>query len=172
MKDMTRRLLSAFSLFAFLLSMSALPVDKRQARVAAESFLRSKGAVPVLQEVHFSSSDSNRSKRDGNPYFYIFNVQEGGYLIVAADDCVPTILAYSEDGALDDNMPPNMRAWLSGYEEIIDVLRLSGRENALTSDLPQHEPVEPMLTCLWAGRKKYINTLSKYYFSDIGLRFE
>ena len=167
MKDMTRRLLSAFSLFAFFLSMSALPVDKRQARVAAESFLRSKGAVPVLQEVHFSSSDSIRSKRDGNPYFYIFNVQEGGYLIVAAYDCVPTILAYSEDGALDDDMPPNMRAWLSGYEEIIDVLRLSGRKNALTSDLPQHKPVEPMLTCLWAQGYPYNLMLPECHYTTI-----
>ena len=147
---MTRRLLSALFLLALFLSINALPVDKRQARAAAESFLRSKGTAPVLQEVHFSFSDSNRSKGDGNPYYYLYNVQACGFVIMAADDCVPAILAYSEDGALDDDVPPNMRAWLSGYEEIIETLRLSGRKNATTADLPQHEPVEPMLTCNWA----------------------
>ena len=162
---MTRRLLSALFLLALFLSINALPVDKRQAQAAAESFLRSKGTAPVLQEVHFSFSDSKRSKGDGNPYYYLYNVQAGGFVIMAADDCVPAILAYSEDGALDDDVPPNMRAWLSGYEEIIETLRLSGRKNATTADLPQHEPVEPMLTCNWAQGYPYNLLLPECHYT-------
>lgn len=53
--------------------------------------------------------------------FYILNsTQEGGFVIVSADDRVQPILGYSEESSFDvTNMPPNLRDWLMGYEEQI-----------------------------------------------------
>lgn len=46
--------------------------------------------------------------------FYVLNsTQEGGFVIVSADDRVQPILGYSEESTFDvTNMPPNLREWL------------------------------------------------------------
>lgn len=55
------------------------------------------------------------------PAFYIFNTaNEGGYVIVSADDRTEDILGYSVQGALDyANLNPNMAFWLRRLQEAI-----------------------------------------------------
>lgn len=47
--------------------------------------------------------------------YYIYNVEGGGYVIVAADDRVTPIIGYSLTGSFHpDSIPSNMRGWLNG----------------------------------------------------------
>lgn len=51
-------------------------------------------------------------------YYYVFNVgEQDGYVIVSGDDFTDAILGYADSGSFDENnLPTNMKAWLSGYE--------------------------------------------------------
>lgn len=50
--------------------------------------------------------------------YYVFN-NANGYVVVAGDDCVPAVLAYSDEGAFDiNNMPDGMRMMLETYAQL------------------------------------------------------
>lgn len=52
--------------------------------------------------------------------FYIFQYTDGeGYIIVSADDIARPILGFSDAGNLDNNIPENLRWWLSEYDREI-----------------------------------------------------
>ncbi|MDT8309551.1 MAG: C10 family peptidase [Bacteroidales bacterium] len=61
----------------------------------------------------------------GDPAYYIFNIgKEHGFVIVAADDVVYPVLAYSFEGAYrTDNHHPSFRAQMSLYERQIVEIR-------------------------------------------------
>ncbi len=49
--------------------------------------------------------------------FYVFNYDDRGFVVVAGDDRMESILGYSDSGAFrTDNMPLNMRSWLDMYK--------------------------------------------------------
>ena len=51
---------------------------------------------------------------------YAFNLEGGGFVIVSGDDRTVPVLGYSPTGTLDwDNMPENMKDWLSSYAKSI-----------------------------------------------------
>ena len=61
--------------------------------------------------------------------FYVFAPEEGeGFVMVAADDCVQPILAYSFHHRFDPAGKPNVLYWLGGYQEQIDWARSRGVE--------------------------------------------
>ena len=101
---------------------------------------------------------------------YLFNAVDGGFVIVAADDCVRPILAYSESETLPDPLPESVAAWLQGYSE--EILYLRGHSDAsptvraewdallvATDDTPLFSTaVATMLTTQWKQGAPY-NTL-------------
>lgn len=58
--------------------------------------------------------------------FYVFNNDGGeGYVIVGADQIMKPVIGYCTEGSFDyDNMPDNMRWWLSQYQTEFDSLKL------------------------------------------------
>ena len=47
--------------------------------------------------------------------YYVYNLAQGGFVIVSADDCVEQVLGYSENGSFDINtVPENMLSMLEG----------------------------------------------------------
>lgn len=114
--------------------------------------------------------------------FYILNsTQEGGFVIVSADDRVQPILGYSEESTFDaTNMPPNLREWLMGYEQQIhyaideniepmeDIVAewntlLEGGAIAPKSTTA----VSPLLTTQW-NQSPYYNQLCPSYLFGLG----
>ncbi len=60
------------------------------------------------------------SPSHGAPCFYVFNREEGGFVLVSADTELPDVIGYSTEGSFDyDKLPPAMKWWLSGYEKEI-----------------------------------------------------
>lgn len=72
-----------------------------------------KKATPAKRMVHKAVAEEN--------LYYIYQNADGeGWVIVAADDAVTPILAYSETGTFrTDNMPVNLRKWMGKYNNFI-----------------------------------------------------
>ena len=98
---------------------------------------------------------------------YVFNVSNnGGFVIVSPDDCVQTILGYSDCGQFDpDNIPCNMRAWLQGYADEIAWAQQQTAEGRLQTTgnrakAPQktgRTDVAPMCQTHWAQGEPFNN---------------
>ena len=135
------------------------------ARHAAERFIamQRKSDVPVQLTLCAAQKEVTE--------MYLFNAADSGFVIVAADNCVRPILAYSESETLPDLLPEHVAAWLQGYaEEIVylrslhvDALSTARYEWDLLLDGSQNTPlfsttVAPMLTTQWRQGDPY-NTL-------------
>lgn len=56
--------------------------------------------------------------------FYMFNMEGGGWAIIAADDCMEPIIGYNPNGNLNsNNIPPNMLGWLNNIALNLDKAR-------------------------------------------------
>lgn len=100
------------------------------------------------------------------PVYYVFNLDEKGFIIIAADDAVTPVLAYSDEGSYQPgNLPPQFISWTEGYARQIayaahnqipatksisdEWLRLSTSDPS-TLKTPQVErEVSPLLISTW-----------------------
>lgn len=101
---------------------------------------------------------------------YLFNVSDGGFVIVSNDDNSEAILGYSDSGAIDpSNMPDNMRAWLQDYANAIAWAR-EHKNNypALSTQVPASEsspvrtPIAPLIATTWYQFTPYNNLCPEY----------
>lgn len=114
------------SLFLLLLPAItfAAPVSKNQARSIGENFFNNSIQVNRVQKkkANFISPQQPGMKKvrmsNGDSYapYYIFNNEDGGFVIVAGDNCATPILGYSDEGSIDlDNMPIQLQELLQAY---------------------------------------------------------
>lgn len=81
--------------------------------------------TPSLQPDGVRRATSRDAQAD--PQYYIFNNPDGGWVIIAADDRVNPVIAYSDEGAFTTvGMPDNLRWWMDGVAESIDAVREEG----------------------------------------------
>ena len=95
----------------------AKPVSMNQAQQVAEKFINSTdeslSSPSVTKPRHLKRVA--KQVTDASP-FYIFNNEDGGFVIVAGDDCATPILGYSDAGYIDlDNMPIQLEELLNAY---------------------------------------------------------
>ncbi|MDO4511869.1 MAG: C10 family peptidase [Bacteroidales bacterium] len=95
----------------------AARINAQQALEAAQSFLAEQTASPSMLRATRPSLVLAHTPQGGE--YYAFNAQDAeGYVLMAADDRMPAVLGYSDEGHFDaENMPENMRAWLADYAE-------------------------------------------------------
>lgn len=100
----------------------AAPVDPNLAQQVAQNFINSADDTLSAQQ---PVNQPRRLKRvtkqatDSQPY-YIFNNEDGGFVIVSGDDCATPILGYSYEGSIDlDNIPIQLEELLHAYAEEI-----------------------------------------------------
>ncbi len=112
-------LISNFTLFAN-------PVDSIKAQNVAQIFLQQKsittqGNNPYLKNAKRTLQLTKAVTKSKSNEFYIFNVEnEGGFIIVSAEDCATPVLGYGIKGSFDpNNVPENMQNWLEGYKQQI-----------------------------------------------------
>lgn len=118
-------LLILLCIFSFSFSKN---IDETTAKLVGQNFLVSKtnnsfknGISLELSYTSASIANSPSAKIQAINYFYVFNVSNGdGYVIVAADDKVAPILAYSYESDFNpNNIPPNAQKWLESYKNEI-----------------------------------------------------
>lgn len=128
MKHLSTFLTLVLALLLPLGSMAA-PVSLEKAREKAVKLFSSKAqtrAVPEFELVWDGETAATRSTQE--PALYIFNRTDGpGFIIIAGDDAVPTVIGYSfEHNFGKGTMPANLHYWLSCQREMILEARAAG----------------------------------------------
>ena len=110
-------------------SMFGKPVDETRAKAVGFYFLQNKTNSNLLKEAKdlqltYKVTATIGDTLEERTMFYVFNVDNVGFVIVSGDDTVIPILGYSDQGTFhSDNMPPALQKWLEGYKnEIIYVV--------------------------------------------------
>ena len=90
---------------------------------------------------------------------------DGGFVLLAIDDCVRPVLAYSTTNSISlDDMPANLEGWLEGYRQDIAAKVAAGIEQtpqvaaewarytgAMPAPKTVADSVAPLLNTRWQG---------------------
>lgn len=119
-----------FGLMALLVSMTlfAERITPDDAALVANNFMNvasasgAKKAVPQKKMVRKATAEED--------LFYVYENANGeGWVIVAANDAVTPVLAYSETGHFrTDNLPVNVKSWMGKYNKFIEKIEADGVE--------------------------------------------
>jgi hypothetical protein len=115
-----------FFTMAVILSgyVSAKSVDESTACTVASHFFAMKfnhSPESLTPTIAYAAPTLRGEK--GAPSFYVVNFNSEGFVIVAGDDRVQPILAFSDEGAfVAENMPDHIRFFLDGYTEEIQYM--------------------------------------------------
>lgn len=148
---MRKLLLLAVSLLLTVTTIYAERVSQEDAALVATNFMRygapqsgvrkATGAKMVLKKAASATSQ--------NQYYVYENANGEGWVMVAADDAVTPILAYSKTGSFrTDNQPKNLTKWLGHYDKFIkkvteDGLAASEETQAQWKQLRKGLPDDP-----------------------------
>ena len=122
------KLKSPFFLILLLMllgSLSAKSVDETTACTVAAHFYAQKynHASESLNPTIAYTAPALRGENGSTPSFYVVNFGSEGFVIVAGDDRIQPILAFSDEGAfVTENMPDHIRFFLDGYTESIQYI--------------------------------------------------
>ena len=120
-------LLVSVSLFAERITLEdAATVANNFMNVAVTSVNGVKKAAPAKRMVRKAINTTEE------PQYYLYENENGeGWVIIAANDAVTPILAYSETGHFrTDNMPSNIRHWMGKYDQFIKRIETDGVQAA------------------------------------------
>lgn len=150
---------------ALVLTVPAI-ADRVEPVRAAESARGMLGmsTLPVMEEISLRASGRNGHVPD--PDYYVFNNPDGGWAIIAADDRVSPVIAYSLEGRFSSaDMPDNLKWWMDGVTRYINLVRDSDIEASaevkaawakLSSGAPESEKKE-LITAKWDQAEPYNN---------------
>ena len=169
-------------LFLFLINLSgfAEQISETTAKIVGINFITTTSNSDILKnsrdlELVFkavSTSGQLKSTSSEITLFYVFNTSAPGFVIVAGDDNVTPILAYSDEGTFDpDNMPDNVKKWLEAYKKQVQHIITHGikatksiqsewtaYQNGLSARSANLEYVAPLVKTQW-GQHPYYNDL-------------
>jgi len=125
----------------------ASPRSLQQARMAAKG----------MQHVYTAMQPN------GQPAFYVFDrPNEGGYMLISADDRAYTVLGYTDNGHWDANdIPANAQAWI---DMLVGEMQ-GNHSDALQAEEPTYTPVAPLCTTEWSQRSPYYNMCPMWEYS-------
>jgi len=101
------------------------PVGLKKATLIASNFYASKIARKSVTADASAIKSYLVKSNDKFLFYYIFNFQDDGFVIVSADDSFYPVLAYSPKGSVDRlDFPSNVAGWMNWYEgQMIEGLR-------------------------------------------------
>ena len=153
--------LSSLALVTMLsFNASAGNVNVNAARAAANSFIKQQSAAtfkaPGYADLKLAHAEA--SKVNGANAYYAFNIDGGGFIIIAGEDRASTVLGYSDKGHLDfKNLPSNLKALLDGYKSEIEFLQIYKGDDlvTVTPTLNATSGVEPLIKTTWGQEMPY-----------------
>ena len=163
MKNWMRLMIAALVVASCSVAVHAGIVDMDGARAIATDFLsqRHEGIRMNAPKTDVSLSYTRFSSVSPTvPVFYVFNDENnGGWVIVAADDRAEQILGYNMTGNIDmDAIPCNMRAWLDEYGCQIEYLQqhpsleTKNGKRATRTDIAD---IDPLISTTWDQSSPY-----------------
>ena len=151
------RLLCLMSGLLFCVALAAAPVSKSAAHDKARLFMLKHGMIADGEAIE--EPTAQHAPATTAPCYYVFNAGDNnGFVIVAGDDTVDSILGYCDNGSFDeDSIPENMRSWLASMETEIRWMREHPHGDAL-STIPRRTPkaaIRPLLKTKWDQGSPY-----------------
>lgn len=123
---MKKHLLVLLSLLLAVMTVQAERISQEDAALVANNFMNVASATGVRKSVQPMKLKKAASATE-NQYYVYENANGEGWVMVAADDAVAPILAYSKTGQFrTDNMPDNVRNWLGKYDKFIQKVSEDG----------------------------------------------
>lgn len=150
-------------IFATLLSGMAVLSVSAAPLTPSEALLRARGASPsrVAAKLKTGATPVYTAKTaKGVLSAYVFNVAEGGYVIVSADDAAYPVLGYSDSGKIDSgNMSPELKWWLGEYGRQIEWSNENGVSSSVMAPQAPEGMTEiaPLVKTLWDQGAPYNN---------------
>ncbi len=141
---MKNYLITLLALALTSLAVHAGPVDQETARRLGQSFVASK--FEHKADLHLVKTEFSER---GEACYYIFNVGNTGFVIMAADDHYRPIVGYSDEGNFDVN---DMAPALADYLESV-------RHGVMVA---AQVPVEPSVAADWAMLEKTGRMVSRH----------
>jgi hypothetical protein len=131
MKHLSKSWLTLIGVFLFK-ALNANPVDSLTMAKMAQAHLRQ--YVGRYEGLEFATK---RLAADGTPLYYVFNHKNnGGFVIIAADDASYPILGYATTGRFTlDNAPVQLTGWLAGRASEISYIKQ--KKLKATADISQ-----------------------------------
>lgn len=153
-------MLAALTMVSF--NASAGNINANAARAAANSFLKQQSAsVPSFKAATYDDlklAHAEASKVNGANAYYAFNIDGGGFIIIAGEDRAATVLGYNDKGHLDfKNLPENLKDMLDGYKKEIEFLQTYKGDDLVTVTpiLNATSGVEPLIKTTWGQELPY-----------------
>ena len=138
-----------FMLFLFLNNLLiADKIEYSQAQNIAIKWMQKVAhkRAKIMQDKAYSikSSKKRLTTSKDKPY-YIFNLENGGWVIVADDDINSAVLAYSDKSSIDPyNLPPQFEWWLNSVaNELKKAKYLAKKGRLLTKKTKVSKNIEP-----------------------------
>ena len=140
-------------------TLCATSIDRQQATQLARDFMaknfKSSAARRAAQTISLTSVDTGQS------LVYAFNVEGGGFVVVAGDDCAPAILGYSETSVMDpSDMPEGMKDLFEQYQQEMQYMIANGLRSASVETLG--EEIKPLMTSKWGQGGPYNYMCPRY----------
>ena len=146
---MKKLLLLLACAFVGLMTVQAEKITEQEALLKARQFMHDR---------QFKHSGMLRApQRDAaSPGYYVFNAEdEGGFVIVAGDDRMRSILGYAEKGSFNqESLPDNIKWLLDFYAQVADSLPAGQTGNAPAASASRPE-LQPLLTTTWDQFEPY-----------------
>lgn len=121
--------------------------------------------IPVLRNSRNGSNQfklAHTEKIAGRNTIYVLNNDNGGYVMLSADNAATPVLGYSNIGAFNtENMPENLQSWLSSYSMEIATMSENIKETYTENNISELSPIEPMVTSSWQQGMPYYNMCPK-----------
>lgn len=152
--------LAALALTA--LNANAGNIDANKARELAGQFIHQQNAKGMMLKAHTSDLKLVRAEASsavsGTNVYYAFNLEGGGFVIIAGEDRAPQVLGYSDKGQLDfNNLPYGMQGLLSGYKQEIEFLQNYKGDDLVPAQQSFNatDGVEPLIKTTWGQEMPY-----------------
>lgn len=150
-------LLAAFALVSF--NAAAGNVDANTAKATASSFMKQKfaqqGKMMAPASTNIKLSYTEKSSVEGNA-FYVFNIDGGGWVIIAGDDRAKQVLAYGDKGNIDmKDLPGSMKDYLNLYKNQIEEMQNYKGELVPIKAAKRSTVVEPLIKSTWGQHEPF-----------------
>ena len=144
---MRKQFISVFMLIVSIMTLQAKPIDRTVALAAVQKFatmqFASERAMPEL--VYTGQNDA----------FFVYNIGDHSFVIIAGDDAHRPIIGYSNQSAFDaSNIPPALAYYLDGVAECVLQLNQSVATPAVAAE--------------WASVLEHGRLISRYHGRGTG----
>lgn len=148
---LSHRVQAVLSVLLVCMSVSANPITEAEALRKAQQFMSGKHFT-----VRPTATDPTAS--EAKKPFYIFNADDGGFVLVSGDDRTTAILGYSDHGTLDlSQAPENVRYWLDSYADQIRSLDKGAEAVSPAPSLKGAAAIAPLIQTKWNQYEPYNN---------------